>query len=101
VDRETVQRIMSLRSALTHDPPMPRKPINVRDFLSNLPLFRELSAGEIARMAAGSLEIDAPRGTVLVHRGEPCRNGTERNCFGFNRTGDRRYGRHRGPRFGP
>lgn len=52
---------------------MPRKPINVRDFLSNLPLFRELSAGEIARIAAGSAEIDAPRGTVLVNRGDPCR----------------------------
>ena len=51
---------------------MPRKPINVRDFLSNLPLFRELSADEIARMAAGSVEIDAPRGTVLVHRGDAC-----------------------------
>lgn len=52
---------------------MPRKPINVRDFLSNLPLFRELSADEIARMAAGSMEIDAPRGTVLVHHGDACR----------------------------
>ncbi len=52
---------------------MPRKPINVRDFLSNLPLFRELSADEISRMAAGSVEIDAPRGTVLVHRGDACR----------------------------
>jgi len=52
---------------------MPRKPINVRDFLSNLPLFRELSADEIAHLAAGSVEIDAPRGTVLVHRGDPCR----------------------------
>lgn len=52
---------------------MPRKPINVRDFLSNLPLFRELSAAEIARIAEGSVEIDAPRGTVLVHRGDACR----------------------------
>lgn len=52
---------------------MPRKPINVRDFLSNLPLFRELSADEIARMAAGSVEIDAPRGAVLVHHGDACR----------------------------
>lgn len=52
---------------------MPRKPINVRDFLSNLPLFRELSADEIARIAAGSVEVDAPRGTVLVNRGDPCR----------------------------
>ena len=52
---------------------MPRKPINVRDFLSNLPLFRELSADEIAHLAAGSVEIDAPRGTVLVRRGDACR----------------------------
>ena len=52
---------------------MPRKPINIRDVLSNLPLCREISVDEIARMAAGSVEIDAPRGTVLVHRGDPCR----------------------------
>jgi CRP-like cAMP-binding protein len=52
---------------------MPRKPNNVRDFLSNLPLFRDLSGDEIARVAAGSAEIDAPRGTVLVNRGDPCR----------------------------
>ena len=52
---------------------MPRKPINVRDFLSNLPLFRDLGADEIARIAAGSVEVDAPRGTVLVNRGDPCR----------------------------
>ncbi|MEK7875640.1 MAG: Crp/Fnr family transcriptional regulator [Pseudomonadota bacterium] len=52
---------------------MPRKPINVRDFLSNLPLFRELSAGEITHLAAGSVEIDAPRGTVLVQCGDACR----------------------------
>ena len=51
---------------------MPRKPINVRDFLSNLPLFRELSAGEITHLAAGSVEIDAPRGTVLVQCGDAC-----------------------------
>jgi CRP-like cAMP-binding protein len=58
---------------LTHDLPMPRKPINVRDVLSTLLLFRELSADEIARMAAGSVEMDAPRGSVPVHRGDPCR----------------------------
>jgi CRP-like cAMP-binding protein len=51
---------------------MPRKPIDVRDFLSNLPLFRELSAEEISRIAQGSTEIDAPRGTVLVNRGDAC-----------------------------
>jgi len=52
---------------------MPREPINVRDVLSTLLLFRELGADEIARMAAGSVEIDEPRGTVPVHGGDPCR----------------------------
>ena len=55
---------------------MPRKPINVRDFLSNLPLFRELSGDEITRIAEGSMEIDAPRGTMLVHRGNACHGFT-------------------------
>jgi CRP-like cAMP-binding protein len=51
---------------------MPRKRINVQDFLSNLPLFRELGAEDIARIAAGSVEVDAPRGSVLFRRGDPC-----------------------------
>lgn len=52
---------------------MARKSVQLQDFIANLPLFRELGAGEISRMAAGSVEIDAPRGTVLVHRGDACR----------------------------
>ena len=52
---------------------MPRKRVDVRDFLSNLPPFRELGADEIARIAEGSLQIKVPRGTVLVRRGDPCR----------------------------
>lgn len=52
---------------------MRRKPINVRDFIANLPLFRELGADEIARIAVGSREFEARRGTVLVQRGDPCR----------------------------
>ncbi|MBI4191978.1 MAG: Crp/Fnr family transcriptional regulator [Betaproteobacteria bacterium] len=51
---------------------MARKSIQVQDFVANLPLFRELVPGEIARIAAGTVEVDAPRGTVLFHRGAPC-----------------------------
>ena len=70
-DRLTVQRV-SAAHRLRRDPPMPRKRINVEDFLSNLPLFRELGADAIARIATGSVEVDVPRGSVLFHRGDPC-----------------------------
>ena len=51
---------------------MARKSIQVQGFVANLPLFRELVPGEIGRIAAGTVEVDAPRGTVLFHRGAPC-----------------------------
>lgn len=51
---------------------MARKSVQLQDFIANLPLFRQLAPGEVERIAAGSLEVDAPRGTVLFHRGDPC-----------------------------
>jgi CRP-like cAMP-binding protein len=39
-------------------------------FFSGLPVFSGLSAGELKRIAEGSNELDAPRGTILFHRGE-------------------------------
>jgi CRP-like cAMP-binding protein len=51
---------------------MARKAVQLQDFIANLPLFRELAPGEVERIAAGSVEVDAPRGTVLFHRGDPC-----------------------------
>jgi CRP/FNR family transcriptional regulator, dissimilatory nitrate respiration regulator len=43
----------------------------IRDFLANLPLFGGLEAEAIARLAAGSSECDARRGTIVYHRGQP------------------------------
>jgi CRP-like cAMP-binding protein len=49
-----------------------RTPIAVQAFLRNLPLFKELTAEELDRIASGSREIHAPRGEILFHRGDPC-----------------------------
>lgn len=51
---------------------MPKHTIPLREFLASLPLFSTLDSCAIARMAAGITALDAPRGTVLVRRGEPC-----------------------------
>lgn len=40
--------------------------------LANLPLFRELDHAELGRIAAATLQIEAPRGSVLFRRGDPC-----------------------------
>ena len=51
---------------------MSRNRIPVEDFLVNLPLFGDLCSEGVARIAAGTAEIDAPRGTVVFRRGEEC-----------------------------
>jgi CRP-like cAMP-binding protein len=51
---------------------LPSTPIKVQTFLANLPLFRELAAEEINRIAAGTREQHAARGDVLFHKGDPC-----------------------------
>jgi len=48
-------------------------PIKTQAFLSNLPLFRELGAEEIDRIASGSREVRVKRGDVLFQKGDPCR----------------------------
>jgi CRP-like cAMP-binding protein len=55
------------------DKGMPARPIRTENFLANMPLFRQLGSREISRIAQGTSEIVAPRGTTLFHRGEPCR----------------------------
>lgn len=47
-------------------------PFKAATFLANLPLFRELDRDEIKRIAAATLQIEAPRGSVLFRRGQPC-----------------------------
>lgn len=51
---------------------MPSTPIKVQTFLANLPLFKELAAEEIDRIAVGTREQHAARGEVLFHKGAPC-----------------------------
>jgi len=50
---------------------MPTTKIRTQAFLANLPLFRELSAEEIDRIALGTSEHHVPRGGVVVNKGDP------------------------------
>lgn len=50
-----------------------RAPIKSQAFLENLPLFKELTADELERVAAGTREMHAARGEILFRRGDPCR----------------------------
>lgn len=51
---------------------MTTRNIRVQDFLSKLPLFNELEPDELDDIALGTTEIQAARGEVIFHRGEPC-----------------------------
>lgn len=46
--------------------------IRVQSFLANLPLFRQMNPEEIDRLALGTREVYAERGTILFHKGDPC-----------------------------
>jgi CRP-like cAMP-binding protein len=46
-------------------------PIKVETFLANLPLFKELSGDELARIAASTQEVRAERAEILFRRGDP------------------------------
>lgn len=50
---------------------MAQQPIRVQTFLANLPLFKELSAEEIDRVAQHTRQMRYERGEPLFHRGEP------------------------------
>jgi CRP-like cAMP-binding protein len=51
---------------------MNHRPVKIQSFLVNLPLFKEMAAEEIDRIAAGTRELHVPRGEILFHRGDPC-----------------------------
>lgn len=53
--------------------PLTRPSLPTEDFLANVALFRELPRTDIQRIASKTVAIDAPRGTVLLRRGDPCR----------------------------
>lgn len=44
----------------------------LQSFLANLPLFRELDAEEIERLALGTREVRVARGEILFHKDDPC-----------------------------
>lgn len=47
-------------------------PIKVQAFLANLPLFKEMDATELDRIARGTREVHAARGEVLFRKGDAC-----------------------------
>jgi len=46
--------------------------IKVQAFLGNLPLFSDLAAEELDRVALGTAELHLVRGETLYRKGEPC-----------------------------
>ena len=44
----------------------------LQGLLAHVPLFRDLSPEELARIAAGTTEVRAERGKLLFNRGDPC-----------------------------
>ena len=50
---------------------MPSK-IKIQAFLANLPLFKELGAEELDRIAAATTEMNIPRGEILFQKGDAC-----------------------------
>ena len=46
--------------------------IKTQTFLSNLPMFQELDAGDLDRIAAGTTEHRVAKGEIIFRRGDPC-----------------------------
>jgi CRP-like cAMP-binding protein len=59
------------RMQTTIDPPAPALRRTI-ELLSHAPIFRDLSAEDLARVAAGTTEVRAERGRLLFQRGDPC-----------------------------
>jgi CRP-like cAMP-binding protein len=51
---------------------VPDPKLRTQSFLAALPLFKELAAAELERLAAGTTEMRVPRGEVLFNKGDPC-----------------------------
>lgn len=46
--------------------------VKTQTFLGNLPLFQEMTADELDRIAAGTAELRVPKGRMIFQRGDPC-----------------------------
>jgi len=51
---------------------VPPRPIKIEEFLRNLPLFRDLSADEVERIAASTSQVRLPTGSILFRKGDFC-----------------------------
>ncbi|MGA8005200.1 MAG: Crp/Fnr family transcriptional regulator [Burkholderiales bacterium] len=51
---------------------MPPTPIKTQAFLGNLPMFSEMSAAELDRVAAGTHAVHAAKGQTVCQTGDPC-----------------------------
>ena len=51
---------------------MPPRAIKVEEFLRNLPIFRDLSAEEVGRIAAATSQVRASAASILFRKGDPC-----------------------------
>src|SRR5262245_53268651 len=51
---------------------MARKAIGITERLVSLPFSAGLASEDVARLAAGTTEMDAPRGSVLFREGSAC-----------------------------
>jgi len=60
--------------------------ISAEAFLARLPMFSELTADEVGRIAAGTQTLHAPKGEAIAHRGDPC-NGFHIVVFGQVKLG--------------
>jgi CRP/FNR family transcriptional regulator, dissimilatory nitrate respiration regulator len=49
-----------------------RPNIKTQAFLAGLPLFKELAPEELDPIAAGTMELQVPRGEIIFNRGDPC-----------------------------
>ncbi len=47
-------------------------PIKVQAFLANLPMFSEMTAAELDRIAAATLPVHAEKSQTICHTGDPC-----------------------------
>lgn len=61
-------------------------PLNVEALLGRVPLFSGLEPAEITRLANGTREINAAKGDILFHKGDPC-NGFHLIVYGQVKLG--------------
>jgi CRP-like cAMP-binding protein len=47
-------------------------PIKIQAFLANLPMFSEMNAAELDRIALNTLPVHVEKGQTICHTGDPC-----------------------------